>query len=176
MPRPISGVDPSLIVSSGDAIGPPGPPGAGIGGGVPAGTQYSMSVEGGESGQTTVQGVLATPGWQVIDAFLYDQDEHVAVAPGAVERIFFATIIASTAALTVRVKLVRADTLVDVPGSLLTFAAPVNAQEASDKTADLTSVLVDDLEYQIQAECTGGALPTDYASIRSAGLRAVFTY
>lgn len=176
MPRPIGDVDPTLLSTSGDAIGPPGPPGAGIGGGIPAGTQYSMSVEGGESGQMAVQGVLATPGWQVIDAFNYDATEHVAVAPGLVTRIFFATVIASTAALTIRVKMVRADTLIDVAGSLLTFAAPVNVQEASNQTADLTAVLVNGIEYQIQAECTGGALPTDYASIRSAGLRAIVAY
>jgi hypothetical protein len=176
MPRPISLVDPSLYSTSGDAIGPPGPPGVGIGGGIPAGTQMSMSVEGGESGQITVQGVLVTPGWQVIDAFNYDATEHVAIAPGTVTRIFFATVIASQPALQIRMKMVRADTLIDVAGSLLTFPAPVSAQEASLQTADLTGVLVNGIEYQIQAECTGGALPTDYASIRSAGLRAIMAY
>lgn len=176
MPRPIGDVDPSIISTQGDAIGPPGPPGAGVGGGVPAGTQYSMSVEGGEAGQETVQGVLVTPGWQVIDAFKYDETEYAVPPPGTVTKIFFATVIASQPALQVRAKMVRADTLIDVPGSLLTFAPPINAQEVSNQTGDLSGALVDGIEYQIQAECTGGSLPTDYASIRSAGLRAIITY
>jgi hypothetical protein len=176
MPRPIGDVDPALLATVGDAIGPPGPPGAGVGGGVPAGTQYAMSVEGGETGQMTVQSVAVTPGWTVVDAFNYDENEHLVVPPGILTRVFFATVIASQPALQVRIKMVRADTLVDVAGSLLTFAPPVSAQEVSQETADLTGVLVDGIEYQIQAECTGGALATDYVSVRSAGLRAIFTY
>lgn len=140
------------------------------------GTIYSVTLPGAESGQQEVAGVAATPGWVVIDAFRYLSTEPTIPAPGTIARRFSAVVIASTAALQVRLKMVRADTLVDVAGSTLTFAPPVNAAEQYAETADLTAVLVSGVIYQIVAECTGGALPTDYASIRSATVRALITY
>jgi hypothetical protein len=144
--------------------------------GVLTGTIYSVTLPGAESGQEIIDGVAATPGWEVIDAFRYVSTEPTVPAPGTVARLFSAVVIASTAALQVRLKLVRADTLADVAGSTLTFAPPVNATEQYAETADLTAVLVNGVIYQIVAECTGGALPTDFASIRSSNVRAVITY
>jgi hypothetical protein len=175
MPRPLSEVSPVLVSTPGSFIGEPGPAGGG-GGGIPSGTTYSMLLAGGESGQTPVSGVVATPGWIVIDAFKYVEDQHVVTSPGTIERLFSATVIASTAALAVRLKLVRADTLADVAGSTLTFTAPVNATEQSSETSDLSSALVDGIIYQVLAECTGGAALSDYAMVRSASVRAVIEY
>jgi hypothetical protein len=175
MPRPLSEVDPSIVTNPGSFIGEPGPPGGG-GGGVPPGTTYTMPLAGGESGQCIVPGVAATPGWNVIDAFKYVVNQHVVTPPGTVTRIFSATVIASTAALTVKLKLVQADTLVDVVGSTLTFAAPVNVTEQTLETADLTANLTSGVMYQVLAECTGGAGGGDFATIRSTSVRAVILY
>jgi hypothetical protein len=120
------------------------------------------------------QGVAATPGWLVIATFLYSlADQNT--GGGTLTNIFRATVIASTAALDVNLRLVRADTLAVVAGSTLNFPAPVNATEQTDETADLTGVLVDGIQYQIEAECVGGATPGDFATIRYTALNAVFT-
>jgi hypothetical protein len=121
-----------------------------------------------------IQGVVASPGWVTIGGGQYDGTTP-ATTTGTISRVLYATVIASTAALQVRVRLVR------VTGGLLqiailTFAAPVNAIEQYQQSADLTALLVTGDIYQIQAECTGGATGSDFATIRSAGVDAVMAF
>jgi hypothetical protein len=132
-----------------------------------------MALGSAETGARTLQGVAATPGWNVIDEFLYTAAENAAPR-GTLTRKLRAVAIATTAALSVRVRLVRADTLVAVAGSTLTFAAPVVA-EAAQETVDLTSALVNGVIYQLQAEVTGGGAGTDFGTI-SASVNAIYSY
>jgi len=126
----------------------------------------STALRGAETSDRLVQAVAATPGWYVACGFRFNAAQSNGV------RVFQATVIASTSALQVRCRLVRADTSQEVSGSLLTFAAPVNALEQTLVTSNLSSVLVDGQHYQIQVECTGGASPGDFAILRSAGVYA----
>lgn len=141
--------------------------------GVPIGTRFLMALGGAETGARTIQGVAVTPGWSVIGEFLYTAAENAAPL-GALERKLRAVALATSAALTVRVRLVRADTLVVVAGSLLTFAAPV-VNEAEQETADLSSALTNGVIYQIQAEVTGGATGSDLGTV-VASCNAVYSY
>lgn len=174
MPTPFSQVSPPIRVDIGTTVGPPGPS-VGGSGGVPAGTDMSMSLPGADTGQQNILGVEISPGWTVVGAFQYDEADHAVIAPGLLERKFHATVLASSSLLQVRVKLVRADTLIDVPGSLLTFVAPVNIETTLD-TGDISSNLTTGAKYQVQAECTGGGASSDFATVRSAGMRAAYSY
>lgn len=141
--------------------------------GIPTGTEMLMALGGAETGARTLQGVTATPGWEVIGEFLYTAAENAAPT-GTLERRLRVVAIATTASLQVRARLVRADTLVVVTGSTLTFAAPVT-NEAEQETADLTANLVDGIIYQIQAEVTGGATASDLGTV-TASVNALYSY
>lgn len=120
-----------------------------------------------------VQGVAATPGWIVIGGGQYSATVP-AISSGTLTRVLYATVVASTAALQVRVRLVRLTGGI-LQIAILTFAAPADA-DVYAQSADLTALLVDGNIYQIQAECTGGATAGDFATIRSAGVDAVLTF
>jgi hypothetical protein len=100
--------------------------------GVPAGTTWRSTI--GACAANLVEGVAVTPGWTDYAVFLYVVANDAAPS-GTLTRTLRATVIASTAALQVRVRLVRADTLVAVAGSTLTFAPPVDALEQTQETA-----------------------------------------
>lgn len=147
------------------------PGGGGIG---PAGSNIRVPQSDLYSSNNFIQGVNVTPGWITIGAGQYDADTP-AITSGTLTRVLYATVVASTAALQVRVRLMR------VTGGLLqiailTFAAPVNAIEQYAESADLTASLVDGDIYEIQAECTGGATAGDFATIWNAGVDAVLTF
>ena len=104
-----------------------------------------------------VPGVLATPGWTVIGAFVHT---------GATSRLQ-AMVLVSQAALTARVRLYGpiGGAPAEVAGSLL---SSVSTDEELVQSANLGSVLVRGQTYQVQVECTGGDLVTDFAVARYA--------
>ena len=152
-----------LVQRAGGAAGAPSPP--------PDGTAFAAAYSGASTNNVTIASVDATPGWVVVGRFRYDASEYAA-PDGTLEAVYESTVISTVPALQIRVRLVRTDTLAVVAGSTLTFAPPV-VIEATQETADLSAVLVDGLEYQMQAEATG-EIP-QYAVI-AAVLKAVFTY
>lgn len=146
------------------------PGGGGIG---PPGSSARMPQSDLYTSNDFIQGVVATPGWLVIGGGQYDSAVP-AITSGTLTRVLYATVVASTAALQVRVRLVRlTGGLLQI--AILTFAPPADADVYAE-SADLSGLLVDGNMYQIQAECTGGATAGDFATIRSAGVDAVLTF
>jgi len=108
----------------------------------------------------TIAGVAATPGWNVITEFQID----TLPSQGA---LLDGIVLVSGAALTCRFRLYDVTGAAAVAGSTLSSTSLTGERKTS---ADLTSALVATRRYQIQAECTGGAAPTDWAVVRYATL------
>lgn len=111
--------------------------------------------------QRVVAGVAATPGWEVLGAFVYG---------GAAAKLQ-AMVLVSQGALTATVRLYGpiGGTPAEVTGSAITSSATT---EVVIESADLTTNLTEGEIYQIQMECAGGALATDFAVARYAALVA----
>lgn len=106
----------------------------------------------------TVAGVAATPGWVVLSSFkLRNTTNRLALE---------ACLNVSQGALTTKVRLYDTVGAAAVAGSTLTSTSTTVEYKTS---ADLASALTAERIYQIEAECTGGALATDF-SVVSAGL------
>lgn len=114
----------------------------------------------GPTGQQLVQGVAATPGWAVIGGI------YVPKVPGAA--FFEAVLLVSQAALTGRVRLYDPALAAAVAGSTLSSTSITDDRQVS---ADIAAALAIKY-YQVEAECTGGAAPTDAAIVRYALIRS----
>lgn len=110
-------------------------------------------------GQSTVQGVAATPGWQVVADLYWTKPP----SGWALEAIM----VMSTASLQGRVRIWDTVLNAQMPGALLTFAAPTIVDTRA-VTADLAPVVVINRIYQLQIECTGGVASTDLGILREA--------
>lgn len=113
-------------------------------------------------GQQRVQAVAVTPGWTVVGGFIWISSRVPPTMPVTLELI----VAPSTIALTVHARIVDSLTLTPVPSSLIT----VGAGSITDQFAtgsDMTADLVEETLYQIQVECVGGALSTDFVTVRS---------
>lgn len=115
------------------------------------------------AGQETIAGVAATPGWVVLTEFDVD-------APMPPSAMLDAIALVSQIALDCNLRLYDVTTAAVVAGSTLTTASLTGARVA---TGDLIAALVAGRRYQIQAECVGGALATDFAVVRYAVLTKV---
>lgn len=113
----------------------------------------------GPTGEQTVQGVAATPGWVVIGGIQVDKVPSPA--------IFEAVMLVSQAALTGRIRLYNLIAAGAVAGSTLSTSATVDTLVQS---ADLSGVLSAQF-YQVEAECTGGVAPSDLVSVRYSLIR-----
>jgi hypothetical protein len=130
-----------------------------IAAGVPPGMFTSIPVAtGAYANNETIAGVVATPGWNVITEF----DLDTLPSQGA---ILDGIVLVSGVALTGRLRLYDVTGAAAVAGSTLSTVSLTGERIAS---ADLTAVLVAGRRYQIQAECTGGSAPTDWAVVRYA--------
>jgi hypothetical protein len=133
----------------------------GIAAGVPPSMFTAIPVAtGAYANNETIAGVAATPGWNVITEFQLD----TLPSQGA---LLDGIVLVSGAALTCRFRLYDVTGAAAVAGSTLSSTSLTGERKTS---ADLTSVLVATRRYQIQAECTGGAAPTDFAVVRYATL------
>lgn len=109
--------------------------------------------------QHTVQGVAATPGWEVVSAF-YLEDAQATL-------ILNAIMLVSQAGLIGRVRIYDLTAGAAVAGS--TLALPVSTLTDTRLTSgNLGAAMPAGRIYQIQIECTGGATVADFATLRSA--------
>lgn len=106
----------------------------------------------------TVGGVAATPGWRICGKIYLPRPCSALKLEAIIEN--------STAALTSRVRLVDDLTLIAVSGSTLSVALTT----VSTRVISSALALVGDKVYQLQMECTGGAVDTDFAVIYSGRL------
>lgn len=111
-------------------------------------------------GAGQVQGVAATPGWNVLGAFELEQ----AFSRLRLDVMHFV----SAGPLTSRVRLFDLTAGAEVAGSSLSTSA---ASETRQTSGDLASLVTVGNTYQLQAECTGGAAPTDFSVVRYLTLR-----
>ena len=125
--------------------------GGGGGGGFVANGAYADNQQ--------IAGVAATPGWVVIAEFDLDTLPASALLDGI--------LLVSQVALTGRLRLYDVTGAAAVAGSTLSTVSLTGERLTS---ADLAGVLVLGRRYQIQAECTGGAAPTDWVVVRYATL------
>lgn len=108
-----------------------------------------------------VMGVALTPGWDVVSAF------YLATAftsPVAFEGIM----LVSQGALVARARLYDPTAGAAVAGS--TLAGTSSLSDVRQVTGDLSAAMPAGRIYQVQFECTGGALPADFGTLRSAKL------
>jgi hypothetical protein len=123
--------------------------GGGGGGGFVANGSYAVN--------ETIPSVAATPGWIIISEFDLDALPASAVLDGIM--------LVSQAALTGRLRLYDVTGAAAVAGSTLSTVSLTGERLTS---ADLAAALVLNRRYQIQAECTGGVAPSDWAVVRYA--------
>ena len=119
-------------------------------------------------GRGLVQGVAATPGWEVIGSFFYGVKPIRPVKLAAV-------LVVSKIALTGRVRLFGPidgpENPVAVAGSTVTTpASPDNINQTRQLSSELKDLLIAQRVYQYQAECTGGALLDDWVNVQPAML------
>lgn len=114
----------------------------------------------GPTGQQQVQGVAATPGWTVVGGIYVPEVPAIS--------LFEAVFLVSQALLTGRVRLYDPVAAAAVAGSTLTSVSTTDDRQVS---ADIAAVLVANTYYQVEAECTGGALVTDIVVVRYALIR-----
>lgn len=125
----------------------------GGGGSAPSGLGFT-----GVSGlQQVVQGVAATPGWQVVGDYPY--------VAGKVFLEFIA--LPANAGLTCRARLFDTVANAAVAGSTLTIGPGV-AVDSRQISADVSATMVGGRLYQIEVECTGGATQNDFVAMRTA--------
>lgn len=125
----------------------------------------SADYVGSSIGQQRVQAVTISPGWTTVGGFRFLSFRISAFNPARLELV----LAPSTIALTCNIRLVDSLTLTPVPGSTVNLpAGSINDQWVG--SGDLLDDLVDDTLYQIQVECTGGALTTDFVTVRGGSL------
>ena len=132
-------------------------PGGGSGPGAPVGGAYYVG------GLDSIAGVAVSPGWNVLTEFDLD-------APLPSSAVLDAIALVSNAALSCVVRLYDVTGGAPIVGSSLTTVSLTGQRLTS---VDLIGLLVAGRRYQIQAECTGGAAPADFAVVRYAVLTKV---
>lgn len=123
------------------------------------GTPSSVLAGGFIADQHVVQGVAATPGWEVIESF------YVGTVPPSIA--LESVLLVSTALLTGRVQIYDTVAGAAVAGSVLSSALTTDDRQIS---AELVAGFVAGRIYQLQAECTGGATLGDFVVHRSSRL------